>query len=80
MTITIPDELSKKLGFNEEEFLLEVAIALFKEEKITLGLGSRLACMHQSQFQKELAKRRIAIHYGIDELNQDLETLTRLNL
>lgn len=80
MTITIPDNIYTKLGFSEHEFLLEIAIALFKEEKVTLVQASALTNLHQSQFQKELAKRRIPIHYGIQDLQEDLETLSQLNL
>ena len=78
MKIVIPDNISNKLGFSEEEFLLEIAIALFKEEKITLAQASELANLHQSKFQKELAKREITIHYGVEDLDNDMETLERL--
>jgi len=80
MIINIPDNISAKIGLNEQDVLLEIAIALFKEEKITLGQASKIASLHQSQFQKILAKRRIPIHYGIEELEQDLETLKRIEV
>ena len=80
MIINIPDNISTKIGLNEQDVLLEIAIALFKEEKITLGQASKIARLHQSQFQKILAKRRIPIHYGIEELEQDLETLKRIRI
>lgn len=78
MTIEIPDHIIKKLGLTEQELLLKIAIELFKEEQVTLAEASEIARLHQLQFQKELAKRQIPIHYGLEELEADLETLSRL--
>ena len=78
MTITIPPQLAQRAGFTEREILLRIAVELFREERITLAQGGELAGMHQSEFQKELARRKIPIHYGIEELEADLETLKRL--
>ncbi len=80
MILDIPDHIIKKTGITPEELLLFLAIELFKEEKITLGQGSKLAGLHQIQFQRELAKRKIPIHYGIEEFEADLETLSKLKL
>ena len=78
MTITISDAVNRKLGFSEADFLLELAIALFKEEKVTLGQASELAKLHQSQFQRVLGERRIPIHYDVTDLERDMDTLRRL--
>lgn len=45
---------------------------------MTLGQASELAGQHQIEFQRELAKRDIPIHYGMEELEQDLRTLELL--
>ncbi len=78
MVIEISDRITKKAGITEEELLLKIAIELFKEEKVTLAEASEIAGLHQIQFQKELAKRKIPIHYGVDELEEDLKTLSRI--
>ncbi len=80
MIIKIADDIVKKMGLAEEELLLELAIAMFIKERLTLGQASRMARLHQSQFQKELANRSISIHYGEEELMNDLETLKQLKL
>ncbi|MBP6811051.1 MAG: UPF0175 family protein, partial [Saprospiraceae bacterium] len=47
----------------------------FKEEIFTLGQAALLAELPQLIFQQELAKRKIAVHYGVEELRQDLQHL-----
>ncbi len=47
----------------------------FKEEKLTLGQASRLAGVHQFEFQKELAAREIPVHYGEEDYQNDLRTI-----
>ena len=59
--------------------MLYVALELFKEERVTLAQASEIAGLHQIQFQKELAKRRIPLHYGLEELEQDIKTLATLD-
>ena len=53
----------------------EIAVLLFEQEKITLGTASQFAGMNQLEFQQILGKRKISIHYGVEEFRQDLKTL-----
>ena len=62
----------------EKELLQEVALALFAREKLTLGQASRLAQTNRIDFQSLLAIRDISLHYDTEELQEDVETLTRL--
>jgi predicted HTH domain antitoxin len=80
MTIEIPDAIAKKANITSQDILLRVAILLFAEEKITLGQAALIAGMHQIQFQKELAKRKIPVHYGEEEYRRDLETIAKMKL
>ncbi len=79
MTITIAENVAKRAGLTEADILLRIALELFKEEKVTLGQAAQIAEMHQALFQKELAKRKIPIHYGLQELENDMRTINRLN-
>lgn len=58
--------------------LQELALALFQKEKLTLGQASKLAAMHQWQFQHLLASRQIPVHYDVAELEADIATLHNL--
>jgi len=48
------------------------------ENGLTLAQASRLAGMSQLAFQGFLAERQIPIHYGIEEFDEDLQTLRRI--
>jgi predicted HTH domain antitoxin len=75
MIVEIPDQVVNQTGLSSKEILLKVALMLFQEEKLTLGQASSLAGLHQFEFQKELAKREISIHYGEEDYKRDLKTL-----
>jgi predicted HTH domain antitoxin len=75
MIVEIPDQVVNQTGLSSKEILLKVALMFFQEEKLTLGQASSLAGLHQFGFQKELAKREIAVHYGEEDYERDLKTL-----
>jgi predicted HTH domain antitoxin len=62
----------------KQHILLNLAIMLFQDETLTLGQAAELAELHQSEFQKELAKRKIPIHYGENEFLADMKTITQM--
>ena len=78
MSVVITDELVEATGLSESELRLEIAVALFSSERLTLGQASRLAAIPQAAFMQELGARRIPVHYGTEELEQDLETVEEL--
>lgn len=78
MTIEISDLLLEKSGLARDEILLELAIILFQRESVTLGQASEIAGIHQFEFQKELAKRKIPIHYDVEDFEKDLETIKQI--
>lgn len=75
MIIELSDTMLTKAGLTETEIRLLLAIQLFEEELMTLGQASQLAELHQIMFQKELAKRKIPIHYDVEDFERDLETI-----
>jgi predicted HTH domain antitoxin len=75
MIVEIPDQVINQTGLTSKEILLKVALMFFQEEKCSLGQASKLAGLHQFEFQKELAKRNISIHYGEEDYERDLKTL-----
>ena len=78
MPLTIPDTIFESTRMTEEELLQELALALFAKEKLTLAQASRLAQMNRLDFQYLLASRNIPLHYDVEELKEDIETLKRL--
>ena len=78
MALIISDELLTAAHMNEGEVRQELAVMLFERERLTLGQASALAGLGQLDFQRLLASRRIPIHYGIEELEEDLLRLEGL--
>jgi len=76
MTIPLPADIEKRIS--PEEAALHLAIGLFADEKVTLGQAAAVARLSQPAFLKELGKRQIPIHYGVDELEQDIATVKNL--
>ena len=75
MTITIPDTAIQKAGLTEASIKLEIALTFFRMDILTLAQAANIAGLHRMQFQEELARREIPIHYGVNELEEDLKTL-----
>jgi predicted HTH domain antitoxin len=71
ITINLPDSLQ----LTEADLRTELAIALFQQERITLGSASQLAGLHQIEFQRLIASRGICVHYDVEDLEQDLSSL-----
>ena len=71
ITIDLPDSVA----LTEVDIRLELAIVLFQREQITLGLGSQFTQLSQIEFQRVLASRGIPVHYGVEDLDQDLQGL-----
>jgi predicted HTH domain antitoxin len=71
ITIDVPDTLQ----ISETDLRTELAIALFQQQRITLGSTSQLARLHQIEFQQLIAARGICIHYEVEDLEEDLNSL-----
>jgi predicted HTH domain antitoxin len=78
MPVSISDEILESAHLTESELKIELALALFQTERLTLGQAARLAELGQLDFQRLLANRRIPIHYGIEELESDLNTIRQV--
>lgn len=76
MIVEIPEQIINQSGLSAKEILLKIALVFFQEEKLTLGQASRLAGLHQYEFQKELAARNIAVHYGEEDYKNDLKIIS----
>jgi predicted HTH domain antitoxin len=76
MQLELPSEVEARLS--PESVALHLAIGLFVTEEATLGQASAVAGLPQAQFLRELGRRRIPIHYGADELAEDLSAIAQL--
>jgi len=70
MLLTLPDNLEARLS--PQSTALHLAIGLFVSDESTLGQAAQVAGLSQADFLRELGQRRIPIHYGCEELADDL--------
>ena len=75
ITLDLPDNISQTDTFNQSDWLREIAIALFQQERITLSRASKMASMEVGDFQKFLASRGICVHYDVEDFEQDVQHL-----
>lgn len=75
MALTISDDILLATRMTGRELSREVAVMLFRDDKLTLAQAARLADMSQLAFQHLLASRDIPLHYGAAEFQADLEAL-----
>ena len=75
MTITIPDETLGDLRLTSEQTRMEIAVGLFADRRVTLARAAKIADVPCLTFQRELAKRRIPLHYEVEDFEADARTL-----
>lgn len=78
MILEIPDQVFEAQTVQPQTIRLEIAVLLYAKELLTLEQASKLALLDQHQFQSALADREVPLHYGVDDLQEDVETLQRL--
>ena len=75
MVVYIPDNYLEEASLTESQVKLELAVWLYQRELLTMAQAARLAGLHRMQMQRELARRKIPIHYGIEELKSDMKKM-----
>jgi len=75
MILTISRRLLSWLDMDADEFLVELAIHSFKEEKLSMGQACRLARKGRVEFHRILGRREIPIHYDVEDFEADIKTM-----
>lgn len=57
---------------------IEVAVALYRDRKVSMGQAARIAEVPRMQFQREIGKRGVTMDYEVEDLHADMETLKSL--
>ncbi|RME13131.1 MAG: UPF0175 family protein [Ardenticatenia bacterium] len=76
--LEIPRDILETSHLTKQDLLLELALALYAQNKLSAGKASELAHVSLWEFRRHLANRRIPVHYSVEDLNQDVETLHEL--
>ncbi|WP_247217815.1 UPF0175 family protein [Synechococcus sp. C9] len=75
MSLVIPDDFLETAHISEAELKLEIAVLLFQQDKINLGIASQFAGMNQQEFLHILRSRKLPIDDGVADLGKDLTDL-----
>ncbi len=78
VVIEVPENLRVPPGEFEERLRIELALRLYEKGIASLGQARRIAGLSKWDFLELLAKERIPMHYGEEELKEDLEVAKRL--
>ena len=78
MNLVIPDDILMASEMSEADLKLELAIVLYKRERISAGTCEWLG-VNLIEFRQELGKRGISINYDVEDFQADLETLRPLS-
>ncbi|NJO41813.1 MAG: UPF0175 family protein [Cyanobacteria bacterium CRU_2_1] len=80
MSVVIPDDILQATQMTEDELKLEIAIMLYKQQKISSGKVRTWTGLTVIEFQHELAKRELCINYDVEDFQSDVKTLRSLGL
>lgn len=80
MSLVIPEDIIRATHMSPQELRVEIAVLLFQNRKLTLGQAARLACMAQPDFQHLLGRRKVSLHYDVEDFRRDLQTLKDLGV
>ncbi len=74
--LEIPEDVLTSIKIPKKELekalKIDLAVALYQKEAISLGKARKLAGMSKWEFLEELSKRKIPRHYTEKELEEDL--------
>lgn len=80
MSVVIPDDILQAAKMTEDELRLEVAILLYKQDKISSGKARAWTGLTVIDFQHELARRGLCINYDVEDFQADVKTLQSMGL
>ena len=78
VVIEVPENLRVPPGELEERLRIELALRLYEKGIASLGQARRIAGLSKWDFLELLAREGIPLHYGEEELKEDLEVARRL--
>jgi predicted HTH domain antitoxin len=80
MSVVIPDDILQATKMTENELKLEIAIMLYKQQKISSGKVRAWTGLTVIEFQHQLARRGLYINYDMEDFQSDVKTLQSMGL
>ena len=75
----ISDEILEQAKMTEKELRQEIAVVLYSQNKLSFGQAKKLAGLNHFEFQKLLDEHGISINYGVQDFNNDIQALKKMN-
>lgn len=75
MQLSIPEEALADPGLTEDVLLRELAVALYRHGRITVGHGCKMTRLSEIEFQRLLSTEGVDLSYPEHTLDDDLATL-----
>ena len=77
LTLEIPGDVADALHLPELEKVqrlrLELAVSLYSQSMLGLGKTAQLAGVSREEMNRVLSERKVPMHYGAEELAEDLQ-------
>lgn len=81
--VTLPDKIVTALGYRESEtgnaIKQELAASFFQRNILSFGQARQLAELSVWDFLQLLTDRKVPLHYGVPEYEEDLKTIRELS-
>ncbi len=78
MIVELPESEIRGTGMTSSLAKLELAVALYRDRKLSLGRGAKLAGLSSPEFLRAVGRRGVTVNYDIADLEQDIATLSSL--
>ena len=72
--LEIPQEVLDSARMTKDQLLVELAVHLYEQDRLSIGKAHELAGLSLWEFRQLLGLRRIAPHFDADDLDQDLDS------
>lgn len=77
--LTLPEKIITALGYRESEtgsaIKRELAVSFFQRNLLSFGQARQLAELSVWDFMELLRDRKVSLHYGLTEYEEDLKTI-----
>lgn len=74
----IPEFAIAGTGLTADQVRIEVAVALYRDRKVSMGRAARLAGLARIPFQRETARRGVTVDYEVEDFEEDLRNIQPL--
>jgi predicted HTH domain antitoxin len=78
MILELSDAILEGTDMTPELARTEVAVALYRDRKVSMGRAALLAGITRPEFQTELGRRGVTVNYDVSDFEEDLVAIEKL--